>query len=66
MEASVPANSKAGWRVPEWARDAGISRSYTYELLQAGRIKSVKVGAARVITTSPADFLAKLQNEQAA
>jgi predicted DNA-binding transcriptional regulator AlpA len=49
---------KAGWRVPEWAACAGISRSLTYELMAAGRIASVKIGAARIITTPPAAFLA--------
>jgi len=55
-----PKSSKAGWRIAEWHRDAGVSRSKTYELLEDGKIQSVKVGAARIITTSPAEFLASL------
>jgi hypothetical protein len=51
-------HEKAGWRVAEWARVVGISRALTYQLLGAGRIASVKLGAARIITTSPNAFLA--------
>lgn len=55
--------TKAGWRVHEWAADCGISRAFTYNLLRSGAIKSVKVGAARIITTTPAEFLASLAAE---
>ncbi|HEY1300820.1 MAG TPA: hypothetical protein VGF07_10010 [Stellaceae bacterium] len=54
---------RAGWRVPEWAASVGISRALAYELLRAGRIRGVKLGAARIITTRPADFLAALAAE---
>ena len=54
-----PNPDKAGWRVGEWADDVGVSRSYTYELISAGTIKSVKIGAARIIVTPPRDFLAE-------
>lgn len=57
--------TKAGWRVSEWAADCGVSRAFTYNLLGAGRIDSVKVGSARIITTPPAAFLASLSNEAA-
>jgi excisionase family DNA binding protein len=52
-----PSEDKFGWKVKEWAHAVGVSRSYTYELLAEGRITSVKVGAARIITTHPRDFL---------
>jgi hypothetical protein len=61
MTAASP--TKAGWRVPEWAADVSLSRAYVYELIAAGRIKSVKIGAARIITTRPVDFLASLTGE---
>lgn len=51
---------KFGWRVPEWANAAGVSRSLVYELIQERRIASTKLGAARIITTHPATFLASL------
>ena len=53
-------NSKAGWRPTEWAGATGVSRSLVYQLLDANRIKSVKCGNARIITTPPATFLASL------
>jgi hypothetical protein len=51
---------KVGWRVSEWADDVGLGRAFTYQLIGEGRIKSVKIGAARIITTSPADYLRSL------
>ena len=58
-----PSATKAGWRVNQWADDAGLSRSFAYELLSAGKIASVKAGAARIIVTSPAEYLASLAAE---
>ena len=52
---------KAGWRPGEWANAVGVSRSLTYELLAEGKIDSVKLGAARLITTAPETFLASLK-----
>ncbi len=57
------AQDKAGWRVPEWSAAVGVSRSLTYELMTAGKIASVKLGAARIITTTPRAFLASLAGE---
>jgi hypothetical protein len=54
---------KAGWRVSEWAADVGISRAFAYELIAEKSISSVKVGAARIITTSPANYLKSLAAE---
>jgi hypothetical protein len=53
--------SKVGWRISEFAHDTGLSRAYVYNLLAAGALQSAKVGTARVITTSPAEFLARHQ-----
>jgi hypothetical protein len=52
--------TKAGWRLPEWCADVGCRRSTAYGLLTDGKIKSVKLGNSRIITTSPAEFLATL------
>jgi hypothetical protein len=52
--------SKAGWRINQWGNDTGFSRAFVYKLMAAGRIKSVKCGSARIITTSPAEFLSTL------
>jgi excisionase family DNA binding protein len=48
---------KVGWRVQEWCDDVGVSRAYTYQLIAAKQIRTVKVGAARIIITSPRQFL---------
>ena len=58
-------STKAGWRVPEWAADVGLSRAFVYELIGDGTIKSVKAGNARIITTRPVDYLASLASPQA-
>jgi len=58
--AAEPSPNKVGWRVNEFASDTGISRSLVYEKINEGLIASVKLGAARIITTSPSDFLASL------
>lgn len=52
--------SRAGWRPKTWAAEVGISISQTYELLAEKRIRSVKLGNARIITVSPEEFLASL------
>jgi hypothetical protein len=51
---------KVGWRVIEWGDAVGLSRASVFELLADRKIDSVKHGSARIITTSPADFLATL------
>ena len=52
--------TRVGWRILDWAEDAGISRGSVYNLLYAKKINSVKLGKARIITTSPTEFLASL------
>jgi hypothetical protein len=52
------AKSRAGWRPKRWADEADLSRSKTYQLIKDGTIKAVKVGAARIIITPPAEYLA--------
>jgi hypothetical protein len=60
-EQLTTSRSKAGWRIPQWQNDSGLSRSTVYNLLTAKAIESVKVGKCRIITTSPADYLASLK-----
>lgn len=52
--------TKAGWRVGEWTKDTGLSRATTYNLLNEGKIRSVKSGSARIILTSPSQYLESL------
>ena len=55
-------DEKVGWRIGEWATAVGISRASVYELISGPtpKISSVKFGGARIITTTPRDFLASL------
>lgn len=64
-EPTTATPTKAGWRVNEWASDAGLSRAYVYNLLKAGTVRSVKVGSRRIIVTPPGEFLAALGGEVA-
>jgi hypothetical protein len=55
-----PAHStvtKRGWRVGEWCRDTGLGKTTVFALIAEGAVDSVKVGKARIITTSPTAFL---------
>lgn len=61
---SQPRYKQAGWSIPHWSSAIDVSPSYTRELVAAGRIKSVKVGSKRLITTDPAEFLASLDGER--
>jgi excisionase family DNA binding protein len=38
--------------IPEAARLLGIGRSTAYELLGAGKLKSVKIGSRRLVTVA--------------
>lgn len=54
-------NGKVGWRVREWYPEVGISRTGTWRLIKAGKIKTVKLGKVRIIVTPPSEFLATLE-----
>ena len=55
------ASERRGYRINQWAHEVGVSRAYVYaSLLDKGLIESVKVGRARVIVTTPDEFLASL------
>lgn len=52
-------STKLAYSVDEAAAALGISRVLFYDLLNSGRIHSIKVGARRIIPTSAlTDFLA--------
>ena len=55
---------KAGWRVSEWAGNVGIGRAFTYELIRDKKIRSVKIGSARIIITPPKEFLRSVEEQQ--
>ena len=48
---------RVAWKVAEWCRATGLSRSTAHNLRHAGAIESVKIGTTRLITTGPEDFL---------
>lgn len=57
---------KAGWRVTRWSLETDVGKSTTNALIKSGKIRSVKVGSARVILTPPREFLESLAAQQAA
>ena len=57
--------NRRGWRVLLWCAEVGCGRSFAYELIKAKKIESVTLGAMRIITTSPREFLATLAEQQA-
>ena len=55
------------YRPEEAAQLLGVGRTMVFELIKAGRLRSVKVGGARRITPAAlADLVAALEREQAA
>ncbi|AVH21179.1 helix-turn-helix transcriptional regulator [Nocardia cyriacigeorgica] len=53
-------------RIPEACGRLGIGRSYLYELMGAGRIRSVKVGRRRLVPESAIrEFIEQLDAEVA-
>jgi hypothetical protein len=55
-------SEKVGWRPKEWGEAVGgLSRVYVYTLINSQKIKTVHIGKARVITTSPSEFLASIE-----
>ena len=53
-------SERFGWPVSDWAHAAGVSRASVYNLLNDGKLESVKFGGKRLITTHPRDFIAGL------
>lgn len=55
---------KAGWRVPRWCREADVGKSTTHALIKSGKLRSVRLGRARIILTSPREYLERLAAQQ--
>jgi len=51
----------AAWRVNDWRRQVPMSRTKFYQERDAGRIETVKLGSATLVTTSPKDYLTSLR-----
>ncbi len=56
---------KVGWRPREWGAVAGVKHTKTAELVKNKDVDSVKLGGARIITTSPREYLDRLAKQQA-
>ncbi len=56
---------KVGWRVRERRLALGLGHTKTAELVKNGDVDSVLVGSARIITTSPRQYLARVAERQA-
>jgi excisionase family DNA binding protein len=63
----IPAvDDKALYRVPEAARRLSLSRSRVYELINSGRLRSVREGRTRLVPASAiAEYVALLEREAA-
>ena len=55
---------KVGFRMGEFARACGFSRSTLYALPEDQQPQSIKIGRARVIIETPAAFLQRLAQMQ--
>ena len=64
MHRPVAPPSPAAWRIHRWLEQVPISRSKLYAEIAAGRIRTVKAGAATLIVTSPAHYLAALRDDR--
>jgi hypothetical protein len=54
------------WKPKDWGKATCLSRATVARLIAARLIKSTTVGRARLILTSPEDFLAAREAESAA
>ncbi|SFP66462.1 DNA binding domain-containing protein, excisionase family [Actinomadura madurae] len=64
MSRPVPTLDKPLYRISEAVELLPYSRSKLYELIRAGRIRTVKEGAARLIPASAiAEYIALLERE---
>jgi hypothetical protein len=63
MAARKKVSPKRAWRPREWRAEVPCSLSKLYELIRESRIKTVKLDGARLILTSPQEFLEGLPEE---
>jgi hypothetical protein len=64
MQETVLETEPATWRVDAWRHKVSrppMSRTKFYQERNAGRIETVKLGSATLVTTSPADYVASLR-----
>ncbi|MFD8663717.1 helix-turn-helix domain-containing protein [Streptomyces globisporus] len=67
LDIEGPAISPALYRVPDAVRVLGLSRSVVYDLIRAGRLRTVKEGRTRLVPASAiTDYVALLEREAGA
>lgn len=66
MDTRVHNANKVAWSVSSWCHETELSKSYIYELIAAGKVRSVKIGGKRLITTPPRQFIDDLAEGEAA
>lgn len=57
---------KVSWRLLEWCRQVGFSRSKFYGLKLQQRPKIVRFGKMQMVTESPAEYIQRMTAEQSA
>jgi len=65
QKSHVVQSNRAGFRIGEFVRACGFSRSTFYNLSKDQQPRSVKIGRARVIIETPAEYLRRLAHVQA-
>jgi hypothetical protein len=63
MDKQTIKSEKVGWRPKEWAHAVGLGRAQVFNLLSDGKLKSVKSGSARIIITTPSEYISSLAAE---
>ncbi|MFI1227416.1 MULTISPECIES: helix-turn-helix domain-containing protein [unclassified Streptomyces] len=67
LDIGGPAILPALYRVPDAVRVLGLSRSVVYDLIRAGRLRTVKEGRTRLVPASAiTDYVALLEREAGA
>jgi hypothetical protein len=58
---------RRAWRINEWRQEVPFSRAQIQEWIKDKTLDSVRIGGARLVLTSPADFIKRhLDNVPAA
>ncbi|HVO04726.1 MAG TPA: hypothetical protein VMT54_21195 [Candidatus Cybelea sp.] len=65
--ANEPTKSeRIAWSPKDWGAAIGVSHTTVYQLIADQKVRSVKLGGKRLITTPPVEFIASLTQPQAA
>lgn len=56
--------TKVGWTPRQWCHASGLGTTKLYQLKNERKVDFIKIGRATIITTSPAEYYARLAAEQ--